>query len=244
MVDEHVEDVLDVRVADEVHAQLAQRVGLRCALHRRPPLAFELSRHVSGRQRDHEEQEHLADRRVGIDVEVGRREAAADEQIKKRDDERRKEARRRAEPHRGGDHGQEERQEERAAETVRQVDDRGREKDVEDHRREAELLPRAVAADEQDLDRHVQHRPAEQDGVDDDLRLRTGVRVQVVQGADDDEEQPPEDKGDALAGATPVCIEGRVDGLGAHVLPPRRLFLAGGLHRGHCARSSGRVIRV
>ena len=118
MVDEHVEDVLDVRVADEVHAQLAQRVGLRRAFHRRPPLALELSRHVSGRQGDHEEQEHFADRRVGIDVEVGRREAAADEQIEERDHERRKEARRRAEPHRGRDHGQEERQEERAVETV------------------------------------------------------------------------------------------------------------------------------
>ena len=82
MVDEHVKDVFDVGVADQVHAQLAQRVGLRRALDRRSPLAFELSRHVARGQGDDQKQKHLADGRVGIDVEVRRREAAADEQIK------------------------------------------------------------------------------------------------------------------------------------------------------------------
>ena len=82
MVDEHVEHVFDVCVTDQVHAQLAQRVRLRCPLHRRAPLPFELSRHVARGEGHNEEQEHLADGRVGIDVEVRRREAAADEEIK------------------------------------------------------------------------------------------------------------------------------------------------------------------
>ena len=59
--------------------------------------------------------------------------------------------------------------------------------------------------------------------------LDTRVGIQVVERAEDDQEQPPENKRDSFADAPPVGVEDGVDRLGANVLPSRRSF-------GRCAR--------
>ncbi len=225
VVDEDVEDVLDVGVADEVHRQLAQGVGLRRALDGGAALALELTRHVSSCERDHEKQKHLADGRVGVDREIRGREAATDEQVQERDEQRGDEARRRAEPHRVGDDGEKQGEEEGAAESIGQVDERGREEDVEHHGAQAELLARAVAPHEDHLDGDIHHRPREQDHVDDHLGLGRALRIEVVQRREDDEEQPPEDERDSFADAAAIRVKRLVDRLGAKILPARRLLL-------------------
>ena len=119
MVDHEPEDVLDVCVADHGEAQLAQGVGLGRPLHGLPALAFQLAGHVAGRQRHHQEQEDLADSRVWVGGEVGRRERAAHEQVDEGDDHRGHDAGGGAEADGVGYDGQKESEKERARESVR-----------------------------------------------------------------------------------------------------------------------------
>jgi hypothetical protein len=78
VVDDELEHVFDIRVADHRHAQLSQRVRLGRAFHRLAPLPLQLACHVAGRKGHHQEQKDLADGGIRVSGEVGRRERAAD----------------------------------------------------------------------------------------------------------------------------------------------------------------------
>lgn len=55
------------------------------------------------------------------------------------------------------------------------------------------------------------------------------MRIEVVQRAEDDEEEPPENERDPLPDPAAVGVEGGVDGASSYVLPAARLAMGAGI---------------
>ncbi len=171
---------------------------------RRAQGAVQAGPHVADQQAgdegNEEEEEDPADdeaRRWRHRGEAGK---ASDHDVEQRDDDRRGERARQAEPDRRGNDQQVEEQRKIGWRAVPagEIENAGRDQEVDGRGEKAKPAPRFVASHEDHRHHQVDQAPAEKDGVDDEDR---GLGVPVAEVVEDDgggQHHPPADHGDPL----------------------------------------------